>query len=145
MILSLNEWVKRYEDKTGDEFILPSGFQLFWLPNRGFAQYKFSNGILVVYQVCGDIHFWYDIACLMCIQNGGKAVATICTCPIRPYLRLLGFEIEEEETRNGQKRYICKDQFGRKVVATYRSTDNTGCDSYFVTSYMNEMYGGKNG
>lgn len=145
MILSINEWIKRYEDKTGDEFVLPAGFQLFWLPNRGFAQYRFYEGMLVVYQLCGDIHFWYDLACLMCIQNGGNAVSTICTCPIKPYLRLLGFEIKEEEDREGKKRYICKDKFGRKVVATYRSTDDTGCDSYFVTSYMDKMYGGING
>lgn len=145
MILSLNDWIKRYEEKTGDTFNIPAGFLFYWLPNRGFAQYKFSNGVFVVYQVCGDIHFWYDIACLMCIQNGGRAVSTVCTCPIEPYLRLLKFSIQEKYENNGKNRYICKDQFGRKVIATYRSTDDTGCDTYFVTSYMYEMYGGANG
>lgn len=145
MILSLKEWIDRYEEKTGDEFTLPPGFQLYWLPNRGFAEYMYSNGVFVVYQLCGDIHFWYDIACLMCIQMGGVSVSTVCTCPIKPYLRLLGFTIKKEYDRDGKKRYICADKFGRKVIATYRSTDDTGCDTYFVSSYMNEMYGGDNG
>lgn len=145
MILSLNDWVKRYEEKTGDTFTLPPGFQLYWLPTRGFAQYRLYGDLIIVYQLCGDIHFWYDLGCLMCIQNGGRAVATISTCPIKPYLRLLGFSIRETFEKNGRMRYICEDKLGRKVVATYRSTDDTGCDTYFVTSYMYEMYGGKHG
>lgn len=145
MILSLKDWVDRYEEKTGDEFMLPPGFQMWWLPHRGFAQYKYSNGVFIVYQLCGDIAFWYDIACLMCFQNGGKAVSTICTVPILPYLRLLKFHIKEVKEKNGRKRYICADRYGRKVVATYRSTDENSEDSYFVTSYMIEPYGGKNG
>lgn len=143
--MTLEEWIKRYEEKTGDDFMLPPGFTLYWLPNRGFAEYRYVDDILVVYQLCGDIHFWYDLACLLCIQKGGVSVSTVCTCPIRPYLRLLGFKVREEYEKNGKYRFICEDKLGRKVIATYRSTDDTGCDTYFVSSYMSEMYGGNDG
>lgn len=140
MILSLEEWINRYEEKTGDEFILPAGFQLYWLPNRGFAEYRLVDNILVVYQLCGDIAYWYDTACLLALQNNAVAVSTIATVPILPYLRLLHFEIMREEEKDGRKRFYCRDRLGRKVIATYHGTDDTGCDNYFVSSYMNELY-----
>lgn len=118
---------------------------MWWLPHRGFAQYRFFNGLLVVYQLTGDMAFWYDLACLLCFNHNGRAVATICTLPIYPYFRLLHFKVKEEYEKNGQKRIIGEDRYGRKVVATYRSTDDTGTDTYWVTSYMFEPYGGKNG
>lgn len=140
---TLEEWIDRYEEKTGDEFMLPAGFQLWWLPERGFAEYRLVDGILVVYQLCGDIHFWYDLACLMAMQNKAACVSTIAALPIYAYLRLLRFEIMEEEERDGRKRFLCRDPLGRKVVATYRGTDDAGCDNYFVSAYMFEKYKGE--
>lgn len=140
MMKSLEEWIQRYEEKTGDEFMLPAGFQLWWLPNRGFAQMRLYEDLVIVYQLCGDIHFWYDIACLIAMMNGAKAVSTISTVSIRPYLRLLHFKVKQTEEKEGKYRFLCEDMYGRKVVATYRSTDDTGADTYFVTSYMKERY-----
>lgn len=143
MTMTLEGWIRRYEEKTGDEFTLPAGFQLFWLPNRGFSEYLLKDDIFIVYQVCGDIAFWYDVACLMALQNHATCVSTIATVPILPYLRLLHFEIMKTEDKNGRKRFWCRDPLGRKVVATYRSTDDNGEDNYFVSCYMNEMYKGE--
>lgn len=133
---TLNQWIDKYEEKTKDEFSLPNGFNLYWLPERGFAQYRLHEGLLVIYQLCGDIHFWYDLAKLLCVSNGGYAVSAVSILPIKPYLRLLKFKIEKEETVNGKHRYYCTDDSGRPVIATYKGTDKDGTDSYFVTCYV---------
>lgn len=140
MIKSLEEWIDKYETERDDPFITPKGFKLYWLPERGFAQYRFVDGILVVYQLCGDIHYWFDLAKLLCLSKGGYAVSTVCILPILPYLRLLKFRIVKKEEVNGKYRFFCKDEAGRKVIATYKGTDEEGNDSYFVTVYVTELY-----
>ena len=51
MIKTLKEWVEKYETERDDPVVCPKGFDMYWLPERGFAQYKFVDGILVVYQL----------------------------------------------------------------------------------------------
>lgn len=140
MIKSLAEWVDKYEEKTNDPFVTPKGFDLYWLPERGFAQYRFVDGIMVVYQICGDIHFWYDLAKLLCLSKGGHAVSTVCILPILPYLRLLKFRIVKQEEVDGHFRFYCRDEAGRKVIVTYKATSEDGTDSYFLTCYVTELY-----
>ena len=148
MTKSIEEWIKTYEKKTGDTYNCPKDFDLYWLPERGFAQYRFFDGILIVYQLCGDIHFWYDLAKLICLAKGGHAVSTVSILPILPYLRLLKFKVEKDEEKDGHHRYFCHDESGRKVIATYKNTGDDGTDAYFVTCYVTELYeklGGKDG
>jgi hypothetical protein len=140
MIKTLEEWVEKYETERDDPMVCPKGFDMYWLPERGFAQYKFVDGILVVYQICGDIQFWFDLAKLICLAKGGHAVSTVCILPILPYLRLLKFKIVKKEERDGHFRFWCKDEAGRKVIATYKGTDEEGTDSYYVTIYVKELY-----
>lgn len=140
MIKTLAEWVDKYETERGDPFVTPKGFDFYWLPERGFAQYKFVDGIMVVYQICGDIHYWFDLAKLLCLSKGGHAVSTVCILPILPYLRLLKFRIVKREEVDGHYRFFCRDEAGRKVIATYKGTDEDGEDSYFVTVYVTELY-----
>lgn len=140
MIKTLEEWVDKYETDRDDPFACPKGFECYWLPERGFAQYRFVDGILVVYQLCGDIHFWFDLAKLICLAKGGHAVSTVSILPIKPYLRLLKFKIVKDEERDGKHRYYCKDEAGRRVVATYKNTGDDGNDNYFVTVYITEPY-----
>lgn len=138
---SLKEWIDKYEKERNDPFVIPKGFDFYWLPERGFAEYFFDEkGILVVYQICGDIHFWFDLAKLICLAKGGHAVSTVCILPILPYLRLLKFKIVKKEERDGHFRFWCKDEAGRKVIATYKGTDEEGNDSYYVTIYVKELY-----
>lgn len=37
---SLKEWIKIYEEKTGDNFGVPNGYRLFYMAERGFASMK---------------------------------------------------------------------------------------------------------
>lgn len=141
MIKTLTEWINKYESERDDPFVLPKGFDFYWLPERGFVEYLFHEGILVVYELCGDIHFWFDMAKLICLSKGGHAVSTVCILPILPYLRLLKFKIMKDEVVDGHHRFFCKDEAGRKVIATYKATDEkSGEDSYFVTLYVDELY-----
>ncbi len=142
MIKTLEEWVDKYETERDDPMVCPKGFDMYWLPERGFAQYKFVDGILVVYQLCGDIQFWFDLAKLICLAKGGHAVSTVSILPIKPYLRLLKFRIVKDEEKDGKHRYYCKDESGRKVIATYKNTGDDGNDNYFVTVYVKEPYEG---
>jgi hypothetical protein len=80
------------------------------------------------------------MAQLICLENQGHVVTTICIVPILPYLRLLHFTIKEEYTKDGCKRYICADKYGRKVIATFKDTDEKGQDSYYVTMYLDQLY-----
>ena len=99
---SLKEWIDKYEKERNDPFVIPKGFDFYWLPERGFAEYLFDEkGILVVYQLCGDIHFWFDLAKLLCLAKGGHAVSTVCIIPIIPYLRLLKFKIVKRKSETG--------------------------------------------
>lgn len=96
---SLKEWIKIYEEKTGDNFGVPNGYRLFYMAERGFASMKpdLKTRLMVVYQVCGDGKFWRDYAELtFAVPMGLDAVCTICTRPIRPYIRGFGWEILDE-------------------------------------------------
>lgn len=140
MTKTLNEYIELYEEKTGEEFVVPAGFQLLYLPERGFAEIMIHEGLVVVYQMCGDLLFWFDTAKLMAESNDLRAVATICILPILPYIRLLRCRIKEDIVQNGHHRYICEDAVGNTLICTYRSTEE-GTDTYFCTYYI----GGQNG
>ena len=36
----LSEWIRIYEEKTGDKFQALAGFTTWYLPDRGFWQWK---------------------------------------------------------------------------------------------------------
>lgn len=135
---SLREWVKIYEEKTGDNFDLPEGYRLFYMAERGFASMKpdLKTGLMVVYQVCGDGKFWRDYAELtFAVPMGLDAVCTICTRPIRPYIRGFGWEILDEQCKNGQYRFLCQDSTGRAVMITHKDVQGNGVPEYWVTHY----------
>ena len=120
---SLKEWIKIYEEKTGDNFDLPEDYRLFYMAERGFASMKpdLKTRLMVVYQVCGDGKFWRDYAELtFAVPMGLDAVCTICTRPIRPYIRGFGWEILDEQCKDGQCRFLCQDSTGRAVMITHK-------------------------
>lgn len=139
---TLEDWCKLYTEKTGDEVDIPEGFQIYYLPHRGFSLMKadFEGGILMVYHLCGDIKFWYDVAELLCQQNPQlRCISTICTRNIDAYCRLWHWEIVKKEEINGEKRYVCKDDLGRKVIITHCGyIRDTRKSKYFVTKYLYE-------
>lgn len=144
---SLQEWIEFYERKTGDKFSVPQGYGLNYLAERGFAQMMLDdkNKMVVVYQVCGDGKFWHDYAEMCAAGAGFDCVATMCTRPIRPYIRAFGWKIEKEyhylnnEANPGkvESRYLCRDGVGRPVVATLCGYEDNGNEDYWITHYLN--------
>lgn len=135
---SLKEWIKIYEEKTGDNFGVPNGYRLFYMAERGFASMKpdLKTRLMVVYQVCGDGKFWRDYAELtFAVPMGLDAVCTICTRPIKPYIRGFGWEILDEQHKNGQYRFLCQDSTGRAVMITHKDVQENGLPEYWVTHY----------
>lgn len=137
---SLKEWIDIYEEKTGDKFGLPKGFRLCYLAERGFCEYRLDveGKIVLVYQLCGDAKFWRDSLELIYSHAGFDAIGTICIRHIKPYIRSFGWQILTEMTKNGQKRYLCQDSIGRKVICTEIDKDENGEASYMVTHYFKE-------
>ena len=138
---SLKEWIKIYEDKTGDTFGVPEGYRFFYMAERGFASMKpdFKTRLMVVYQVCGDGKFWRDFAELtFAVPLGLDAVCTICTRPIKPYIRGFGWEILDEQCKDGQYRFLCQDSSGRPVMITHKDVQPSGLPEYWVTHYCHK-------
>lgn len=94
------DWIRKYEDKTGDKHELLPGFQEKYLPGRGYCQYGIDeeSSSLIIYETCGDGMFWYDVGLLICKEKKLKHLTTIATRDIKLYLRLFGCKITEETT-----------------------------------------------
>ena len=93
----------------------------------------------MLYQVCGDIHFWHDMGKLMCMQNNLSHLATICTRDVYAYMRIFNWEIVEDFDVDDAKRFICRDDAGCKVILTQRDWGDDGkSPTYWVTQYLLE-------
>lgn len=139
---SLQEYLKIYKEKTGDNPMVPWGYRLLYLAERGFATMKpdIEGKMMIVYQTCGDGKFWRDYAELMAAGMGFDCVGTICTRAIEPYIRSFGWEILSKSEINGQRRYRCQDSIGRLIICTYKCDgDEEGMPPhYWVTHYLNQ-------
>lgn len=136
---TLTEYIKEYEKKTGEEFVTPPGFTLFFIPERGVAQMRIYEGMVVVFQVCGDLQYWFDFAKVMAASNGCYCVITTCVRHILPYIRKLRCKVVEKE---GDSRYICEDELGNKLICSYR-LGKDGSDTYTCTYYLGEVNYGR--
>lgn len=136
---SLREWIQVYESKTNDTFEIPKGFTLVYLAERGFASMMpdLEGKIMIVWQTCGDGQFWRDYGELKGLEYGCECIATICTRPIKPYIRAFGWAILKEYCKDGRYRFLCQDSAGRKVIVTHKR-DATGDEppQYWVTHYF---------
>lgn len=118
--MTKEEWIKTYEEKTGDEHKLPDGFREKYLPDKGYCQYGVDteNGVLYIYEVCGDGKFWHDVGRLICLEKGLSRIATICTRNLKPYIRLFGGKVTEEIVmKDGTLRLFGTNVDGRRFVA----------------------------
>lgn len=142
---TLEEWIKIYEEKTGDTHTVPKGFKLLYLPDRGYAAFAFNkeDSALMIYEVCGDAKFWHDTGVLYCKQNGLRDIITLCTRNIRSYIRFWNWQIEEEFTNMDGvlARLNGKNQYGKPLTigVAFKREKNT-CNSeyaYYVTTTVN--------
>ena len=96
MAKTYEEWVKLYEDKTGDEHTCLDGYTTLYDADKGYAQYKVEGARLHIYEACGDGFHWYNVGIKICRDYGIEAIVTICTRKIKPYLRAMKFKVEKE-------------------------------------------------
>ena len=138
--MTFEEWVKWYEQKTGDEHYCPPGFVTLYDPEKGYAQYK-TNGDrsrLFVYEACGDGRYWYNKGVEICRDYEIPYIVTICTRHIMPYLRLLGFKIQSKivqpERHNGYK-IEGVNHLGKRFFCWPAWWDeDKQCNAYYVVS-----------
>lgn len=139
--MTLNEWIQKYETKTGEKHELPTGYVQYFLPDRGYCQYIMDTDrqVLYVYELCGDAKFWFDLGVIMCKQNGLRYITTICTRNIKPYIRFWGWTIKEEINEdNGAVRFNGHNKEGLMVTISTAWLDNkTGKYAYYCTSEVN--------
>ena len=136
--MKLDEWIELYEKKTKEKFKPHSGFKLFYLPDRGFCEYKIDTDadMVMVYQLSGDGKFWHDFAMLLAELTHCHHVGTFCIRDnIKAYIRFWGYEIEKEELlSDGLCRYHCKHKItGKAGLASPAWTKEDGTVSYFIT------------
>ncbi len=138
---TIDEYNAHYHAKTGDDPAPPQGFTLAFLPERGWCQYHLDTEahLIMIWAVSGDGRFWRDWARALGGALGYRAIVTICTRPICPYIRLWHWHIDRTETNEaGKHRFYCHTEDGRPVIITHKHTDPAGQDAYWVTEYLTE-------
>lgn len=136
--MELPQWIEKYENKTGDKFKRDKRFELFFIPDKGFCEVGRLKNMLVINQLCGDIHYWYDK-----VTNAARNLEGVEMCgtwcirkEVRAYIRLTGYEIIKTiKLADGLEQYICRHKRtgkeGRISPAYYDA--GTGIRGYFVT------------
>lgn len=137
-MLTLEDYIKKYEEKTKDKFKPKDGFKLFYLPDRGFCEIAATqnNSMLMIYQMAGDGKFWRDYATLLAQVLGIKKLGTICIRKnIEAYIRFWGFRITKKEPLDdGSFLYYAQNDEGKNGrVAPVHIHDDTARISYLVT------------
>lgn len=137
---TLQDYDRLYIRKTGDAPNAPPDFTRTYLPERGWCYWKLdpTDPLLYIWSVSGDGHFWHDWARTIANTLHLTAICTICTRPIRPYIRLWHWTIDRTETQNGKHRFHCHTQDGKPVLITHKHTDPDGTDAYWVTEYLTD-------
>jgi len=138
---TLDEWIKIYENKTGEMHELPNGYEQYFLPDRGYCQYIMDTerDVLYIYELCGDAKFWFDLGVVMCKQNKLRYITSICIRHIKPYIRFWGWHIDEVlHEENGAVRMNGKNKEGLAVtISTAWLNNDTGEYAYYCTSEVN--------
>ena len=126
---TLEEWIALYDKKNHEKFKRDLRYEMFYVPEKGFAEICDTGKMIIVNQMCGEFKFWRGIAEELSRQFGYKIAGTVCIRPILPYIRLAGFvPYRIEETPIGN-RYFCTDKHtGQKGQAS-----PAGKDTWFVT------------
>ncbi|MCQ5211190.1 hypothetical protein [Megasphaera massiliensis] len=134
-------WIKEYERKTNDEFMFLPGFTTWYIPERGFCQWKGldEDHAILCWNLCNDAKFWRDALECVALQFGYDRIITVCILPIKAYIRYWGWKIEQDFETNGVHRYICSDKNGREVVCTPKENDD-GTIDYYVTNELRRQY-----
>ena len=133
--MEMDEWIKKYEKKAKEKFEAVEGFKLFYLPERGFCQIRVEKNMVIVRQVCGDGHFWFDFSALMAKLCGCKSVGTFYNRGnAAAYIKLWGYAIERVESLpDGLKQYHCVSPDGSQALVSPYGTRQDGTIIYMAT------------
>lgn len=137
--MTLEKYIEKYEQRTGEKFEPKQGFKLFYLPDRGFCEYRVNtdDDIVMIYQLSGDGKFWRDFGLLLAQLTHCSHLGTICSRDnIKAYIRFWGYEIDREEPLpDGLVRYHCKQKNNNKpgLCSPAWTDKETGKVSYFIT------------
>lgn len=117
--LHIEDWIKKYETKTGDAFERKASFELLYIPERGFAEIKVGDSALFVWQLCGDGRWWFKTLMDTAKRLRLKYLTALVVRKVEPFIRIFGYRVKSIiEAANGTKRYCGADSSGRKVTAT---------------------------
>lgn len=133
---TLDDWIKTYEAKTKDKFERKPSFELFFVPDRGFAEVATDGASLYVWQLCGDGHWWIERFLEACERFNLQRIVTVETRKnIRAYIRFWGFKIDAVVTAdNGAKRFYCSQKNGSDTMIASTAWQNVdGTEAYAVT------------
>lgn len=135
MSKTFEDWVKEYENKTGEKYEVDERFRTFFEPEKGFAQMTETASMIVVNQCCGDAQYWKGKAEELAKEKGKSHLGTWCIREILPYIKLFGYEIEKiEELPEGMKRYHCRNKKTGKVgLASPSFRSKNGNIGYMIT------------
>ena len=136
--MTLTEWIAKYEQKTGDKFEPKNGFKLFYLPERGFCEIRADaeKQMIMLWQMCGDGHFWVDHAMLIAAALGYTHIGAISIRDnVNAYIRFGGFKVDHTEILpDGNKRYCCVGKDGKRTgLVSPAWIDKDGNMAYFLT------------
>ena len=129
MSKSLEQWIALYNKKTGEQFERDKRFELFCLPEKGFAEIADTGKMIWVNQMCGDFKFWRHFVEDLSRKFAYSHAGTICIRHIKAYIRMAGFvPYRIEQTEQGD-RYFCTDKHtGQKGQAS-----PAGEGTYYIT------------
>lgn len=133
---TLEEWIEFYEKKAGVKYKAPDKRTTrFYFPDKGFAEIGVSKDIVIVHQLCGDAHFWKQVAEVLATEHGIHYLGTWCIRNIKPYIRYFGVKIEStEDLGKGLTRYHGKfKDTGKIATFTPKFEAKNGNIGYLVT------------
>lgn len=115
---TLDEWIEYYNRHTGEAFKFKQPFTFYFSPEHGFCEYKAEDTGVYIWQLCGDLNYWVDIAYRLCQMFKLPAITAFIVRKPKPFIRRLGFKITETENKEGQLRYHAVNVKGEKLTAT---------------------------
>ena len=107
MSKTLEEWVELYEKKTGDKFERDKRFELFYLPEKGFAEIAATGKMVWLNQLCGEVKVWRVFAEEIARKFGYSHAGAFCGLLRRILDCVILYRIELSITTSG------KDTFAR--------------------------------
>jgi hypothetical protein len=136
--MTFAEWAAFYDKKNPEDPFSPTpGYDLYFMPDKGFCEVRFTETMAIIAQTAGDGRFFRDKVEEVARKLGIKEGGTICIRKeIRAYIRLFGYRVErEEKLPDGEIRYHARHRktgkwFRASPAFRYKGSGELG---YYVT------------